>query len=356
MNPTRSLSLPLLSWFDLHGRHDLPWQHPRSPYRVWVSEIMLQQTQVTTVIPYFKAFIQSFPTVNDLATAPLDNVLSHWAGLGYYARARNLHKAAQIIIQQHQGEFPMDLQQLQALAGIGKSTAGAILAQGFNQRAVILDGNVKRILARYEAISGWPGKADTEKKLWQIAEQHTPYERVADYTQAIMDLGATVCKRMRPLCEICPLQSQCKAFLSNRTTELPIRKPSKRLPLVERYILVRISPDAEIYLERRPLSGIWGGLYSFPESVKNVSSEKAIREFNVKNSNSQLQLSSIVPIKHSFSHFRLLLKPVICRQPKPHIVEDQTGQWFTHPVTTVGLPAPIDKWLNSEEFMQLLCK
>ncbi|UCE89183.1 MAG: A/G-specific adenine glycosylase, partial [Pseudomonadota bacterium] len=210
------LSQQLLAWFDAHGRHDLPWQHPRTPYRVWVSEIMLQQTQVTTVIPYFERFMARFPNVTALADASLDEVLHQWTGLGYYARARNLHKAAGAMRDHHGGEFPVDFEQVLALPGIGRSTAGAILAQSHDQRHAILDGNVKRVLTRLHAIDGWPGQTTVEKQLWVLAERYTPAARCADYTQAIMDLGATVCRRSRPACEACPVSDDCVARREGR--------------------------------------------------------------------------------------------------------------------------------------------
>lgn len=222
----------LLHWFDDHGRHDLPWQHPRSPYRVWLSEIMLQQTQVTTVIPYFQRFLQHFPTLSDLAAASNDAVMAQWAGLGYYARARNLHAAAKRCVELHDGDLPRDFDALHALPGIGRSTAGAILSQAWNDPFAILDGNVKRVLSRYHGIDGFPGLPVVEKQLWVIAEAHVarvPAGRMADYTQAQMDLGATVCSRAKPTCVICPLQDDCVARREGRTAELPTPKPSKTL-------------------------------------------------------------------------------------------------------------------------------
>lgn len=345
----RSFHKPLLQWFDNHGRHDLPWQHPRSPYRVWISEIMLQQTQVTTVIPYFNQFMHTFPSVEALATADLDDVLTRWSGLGYYARARNLHLAAKTIVEEHQGQLPADLQQLQALPGIGRSTAGAIMALGHNQKATILDGNVKRVLTRYEAIEGWSGKTSVANQLWQIAEQYTPDERVIDYTQAMMDLGATLCRRNNPVCSKCPLNQQCKAFLTNRTDELPTRKPKRRIPTVERYVLIKVSPESHVYLERRAPTGIWGGLFSFPESTKNAGFSEAMSEFNL-NENASLQIAAeLKPITHTFSHYHLKLIPLICHVDQVTGIEENRGQWFEPPVTTVGLPAPIEKWLNSPD-------
>ena len=246
----------LLAWYALHGRHDLPWQQDRSPYRVWVSEIMLQQTQVGTVIPYFQRFMEQFPTVVALADAPLDEVLHHWSGLGYYARARNLHKAAREICERHVGEFPRDARALEALPGIGRSTAAAILAQSFGLRHAILDGNVKRVLARYHAVEGWPGRTEVLARLWAYAEQHTPSEDVSHYTQAIMDLGATLCTRSRPLCLHCPVGAHCAARIQGQPTRYPGRKPKKDLPRrATRMLLIREPAEQAVLLLKRPPTG-----------------------------------------------------------------------------------------------------
>ena len=351
---TDKLSKPLLQWFDVHGRHDLPWQHPRTPYRVWISEVMLQQTQVTTAIGYFNRFMATFPTVETLAAAKLDEVLAQWSGLGYYARARNIHKAAIIVVQNHGGIFPANLDQLQALPGIGRTTAGAILAQGFGKRASILDGNVKRVLARYAALSGWPGNAKTQKKLWQLAEKYTPEQRITDYTQAIMDLGAMLCKRNQPKCQCCPLKGDCKAFLTNKTDALPTRKPTKYLPTIERFILIKVSLGKEVYLERRPTTGVWGGLFSFPESSKNASLEEAMQSFGIGSDPNGRDFWSISPITHTFSHYHLILKPLITLHNGANQIQEAKGRWFKPPVRAVGLPAPIVKWLNEPGKSDLL--
>ena len=255
----------LLAWFDLHGRKDLPWQQAISPYRVWVSEIMLQQTQVKTVIPYFENFMARFPAIHDLAAASQDEVLHHWTGLGYYARARNLHKTAKIIVADHEGEMPLTVDALVSLPGIGRSTAGAIVSICSGRRAAILDGNVKRVLARHFAIEGWPGSTAAVKSLWAKAEELTPVDRVADYTQAIMDLGATVCTRATPACEQCPMHGTCIALATNRIAELPGRKPKKDL-LVRQTTMLIIESGNSVLLEQRPPAGLWGGLWSLPDA------------------------------------------------------------------------------------------
>ena len=249
----------LLAWFEQHGRKDLPWQADINPYRVWVSEIMLQQTQVTTVIGYYQRFMLRFPDVASLATADIDEVLHLWTGLGYYARGRNLHKAAQILVAEHNGELPTDQQQLEMLPGIGRSTAGAIRAISMNQRGVILDGNVKRVLARYHAVEGHYSQASVGKHLWRLAEEHTPKQNIAAYTQGIMDLGATVCLRSRPNCGVCPLSESCQALATDRVAELPTKKKSAPKPVRQARFFIVSSPNQQILLEQRPQSGIWAG-------------------------------------------------------------------------------------------------
>jgi len=266
----------LLAWFDRHGRKDLPWQRDVTPYRVWVSEIMLQQTQVTTVIPYYQRFMTRFPEVGTLAEAPLDDVLHHWSGLGYYARARNLHRTAVAIQHDHGGYFPREIETMQDLPGIGRSTAAAILALSTGQRHAILDGNVKRVLARYHAVAGWSGQAAVEKELWALAERHTPRARVAHYTQAIMDLGATVCTRARAACYHCPLANGCRAWREDRVHELPTPRPRTARRSRKTTMLILTNDRSEVLLEQRPPSGIWGGLWSLPETTAAPDDETAL--------------------------------------------------------------------------------
>ena len=299
----------ILQWFAAHGRKDLPWQHNPTPYRVWVSEIMLQQTQVATVIPYFLSFMESFPHLGALADAGIDDVLHHWSGLGYYARARNLHQAAGIVTDRFGGEFPASFDDVVALPGIGRSTAGAILALSRGERFPILDGNVKRALARYHAIEGWPGKPAVARELWQHADEHTPADNVAAYTQAMMDLGATVCSRSNPRCSVCPLAGGCEAHLSGRTAELPARreKKAKRLRTTQ---MALVRTREAVYLERRPPAGIWGGLWSFPElePQEDVASwcEQELQSGPV-------ELQRWPTVRHSFTHFDLDIEPTAVR-------------------------------------------
>jgi len=253
----------VLAWFDQHGRKNLPWQQDINPYRVWVSEIMLQQTQVKTVIPYYEKFMTSFPDVQTLASADQDTVLKHWSGLGYYARARNMHKAAQMVCDDFAGVFPDNLESMQSLSGIGRSTAAAILSIASNQQEAILDGNVKRVLSRVFTVVGWPGKADVLKKFWVLAEQTTPKTRNADYTQAIMDLGATLCTRSKPRCEDCPLKTDCLAFQQGNQTEYPTKKPKKEMPEKHTVMLILQNDQQEVLMQKRPAVGIWGGLETF---------------------------------------------------------------------------------------------
>ena len=298
----------LLRWYDAHGRHDLPWQKNRTLYRVWVSEIMLQQTQVKTVIPYYQRFMRRFPNLKQLAAATQDEVLQHWAGLGYYSRGRNLHKAAVMVAEQHGGRLPRTLEGLMQLPGIGRSTAAAILSQALDVRETILDGNVKRVLARYHAVDGWPGDKKVEQQLWRLAEQHTPHRRNADYTQAIMDLGATLCRRSQPQCQACPLQADCVAFATDRVADYPGRKPARALPVKQSRFLLLMAGDGSILLEKRPPSGIWGGLWSLPEAGPEDDIEQLCASRWGLRICSQQALDSF---RHTFSHYHLDITPVL---------------------------------------------
>lgn len=346
----------LLAWYDQNGRHDLPWHEDRNPYRVWVSEIMLQQTQVTTVTPYFQAFMQRFPDVQALARSPVDDVLSHWSGLGYYARARNLHRAAQQLVAEHGGEFPADQTQLQGLTGIGRSTAAAILAQAFEIKATILDGNVKRVLARFHAVPGWPGKTAVLSRLWQCAEQHTPDQRIKDYTQAIMDLGALVCTRSRPACERCPLASDCQARALGEQALYPGSKPKKAKPEKTTWMLILEDGQGRILLERRPPSGIWGGLWSLPELDPAYQPEELPEacEQAFGYDCGEPQLSS--GFRHTFSHYHLQIQPARLSVAKAtQVADDGDRQWLHRDeALALGLPAPIRTILSSAEQPLLL--
>ncbi len=296
----------VLRWFDRHGRHDLPWQGTGDPYAVWISEIMLQQTQVGTVIPYYQRFIAQFPDVGSLAAASLDEVLHLWSGLGYYARARNLHRAAQQVVSEHGGRFPQPLDEVMALPGVGRSTAGAILSLALGQRQVILDGNVKRVLARHAAIEGWPGQAAVSKALWALAEARTPGQRVADYNQAMMDLGATCCTRTRPDCGACPVQTDCEAFRSGRQDAFPGRRPRRDLPVRQVQMLLVRDEGNRFLLERRPPQGIWGGLWGLPELALGEDPLGWCERAGM----GEVRAGRTLPSRrHTFTHFHLEIRP-----------------------------------------------
>lgn len=336
----------VLAWYDQHGRKDLPWQNNITPYRVWVSEIMLQQTQVSTVIPYFQRFMTRFPSVTALAQAPIDDVLHLWTGLGYYARARNLHKTAQIITEHHRGKFPRDVESLSSLPGIGRSTAGAITSISMEIRAPILDGNVKRVLARFHAIDGWPGETAVANQLWAIAEKYTPDTRLRDYTQVMMDLGATVCTRSKPRCEQCPLHKHCVAFSRNEMTRFPGKKASKKMPVRETLMLLLDNGNGEILLEQRPASGIWGGLWCPPQIDNPDELKDALRQRGLKGG----KANNLPSFRHTFSHFHLDIQPLRITV-KPHgesLAESAAQRWVnSRNPGTLGLAAPIKKLLAS---------
>ncbi|MGH8116034.1 MAG: A/G-specific adenine glycosylase [Rhodanobacteraceae bacterium] len=336
----------LLRWHRRHGRHDLPWQHPRTPYRVWISEVMLQQTQVATVIAYFERFVAAFPDVATLATAEEDQVLALWSGLGYYRRARFLQEAARECIARHAGELPRGFDAVAALPGIGRSTAGAILALGCGQRHAILDGNVKRVLARVHGIRGWPGERPIENALWAHAEAHTPATRVADYTQAIMDLGATVCTRNRPHCDACPLAATCSAYRDQLTRAIPAPRPARVLPEKHTVWLVLRDRRGRVLLQRRPPQGVWPGLWSLPEAADVAAAHQraaCIAELDDA-------CGTVLPhVRHGFTHFRLLATPVLWRAARRcrAIADDPDLRWCSRSgIEALGIPAPIRKLLG----------
>lgn len=333
------IAAPLLAWFDRSGRKHLPWQQNRTAYRVWISEIMLQQTQVATVIPYYQRFTDRFPSVSALAAAPLDEVLHLWTGLGYYARARNLHRAAQHIVERHGGDFPLSFAEVEALPGIGRSTAGAILALANGQRHPILDGNVKRVLTRYFAIEGFPGERSIELRLWTLADQATPDRRVGDYTQAIMDLGATVCVRSRPLCERCPLAGGCVAYAEGRQQALPTPRPKRVRPHREAYVLIMQREDSSVLLEKRPATGIWGGLWTFPQFETRQCVADWVQSRSSAGSSESYE--ELPPYSHAFTHFDLTLRPLRI-QHDPTLVQDADRYLWFHPQrpATIGLAKP----------------
>jgi len=336
----------VLDWFDRNGRKDLPWQHNPTPYRVWVSEIMLQQTQVATVTPYFERFMAKFPELADLAAASEDEVLAQWAGLGYYSRGRNLLKAARLIASDYGGVMPLEQEALESLPGIGRSTAGAIRALSTGQRGVILDGNVKRVLARYAAVEGWPGRSAVSHELWRLAEQYTPTDHVAAYTQAMMDLGATLCTRTRPACPSCPLVSTCRAHTEGEPTVYPGSKPRKPVPERSVYMLMLENDRQEMLLEKRAPQGIWGGLWSLPEA----ESISAAEDLAGRIGGGQIEpLGRLEPLLHRFTHFQLNIHPLRfkAKNPAKAVMEAERWVWYKAGSTALGgLPAPVKRLLN----------
>lgn len=343
MNP-EEFSRRVLAWFDRHGRKDLPWKSDPSPYRVWVSEIMLQQTQVNTVIPYYRRFVIRFPDVIALADAELDEVLHLWSGLGYYARARNLHRAATIVRDRYGGELPENVEALRALPGIGRSTAGAILALARNERQPILDGNVKRVLARFAAVEGWPGQGRALDDLWTLAERYTPHERVSDYTQAMMDLGAMICVR-RPHCRICPVAAGCAAHAQGRETAYPAPRPRRERPVRRTRLLLLQTPKGEVLLEKRPPTGVWGGLWSLPECTPETDVASWCRD------RLGVEVGALQPwteLRHTFSHFHLDITPVrVAVRATPAVVmEAERHVWYNVAQPDErGLAAPVRRLL-----------
>jgi A/G-specific adenine glycosylase len=341
----------LIAWQREHGRHDLPWQGTRDAYRVWLSEIMLQQTQVATVIPYYARFLERFPTVAMLAAAPIDEVMSLWAGLGYYSRARNLHRCAQAVVEQYGGIFPASAESLAELPGIGRSTAAAIAAFSFGVRETILDGNVKRVLARVFGIEGFPGEKKIENAMWLLAESLLPPPGDAGidaYTQGLMDLGATLCTRGRPDCARCPFAAHCVANASGRQRELPAARPRKAVPVRHTLMLV-MRRGTQVWLERRPPSGIWGGLWSLPEGGDTAALARIAERIGIHDS--AVELQPLMPLSHTFTHFRLEIEPQLLDLPvaaKTLQVADSDAGWIAlDDLDSVGLPAPVKKLLQA---------
>ncbi|MCU7959975.1 MAG: A/G-specific adenine glycosylase [gamma proteobacterium symbiont of Bathyaustriella thionipta] len=339
----------VLRWQADKGRHDLPWQNPPSAYRVWVSEIMLQQTRVATVIPYFQRFIQRFAEIQDLYHAERDEVLHHWSGLGYYARARNLHRAAAQICQQYSGQIPADMGSLQALPGIGRSTAAAILSLSGGQSQPILDGNVKRVLCRHAGIKGWPGKSAVLKQLWQLSEQLTPLQNTAGYNQGMMDLGAMICTRSRPACDQCPLAAECVANHLGQQQQLPESKPKSNKPSRQEWVLITVK-NGQVLLKQRPPSGVWGGLWHFPAYSSEPEALASLPD-QAKQSKAMVLPSR----RHSFSHFHLHIHPLLVEynEKTNACMEDGCSLWYNiEQPQKLGLAAPVSRLL--QEVQQIL--
>lgn len=335
----------VLDWYDKHGRKHLPWQQNVDPYKVWLSEVMLQQTQVTTVIPYFDTFMERFPTVVDLANADEDEVLHLWTGLGYYARARNLHKAAKRVRDEYDGVFPTQFDQVLDLPGIGRSTAGAVLSLGDAQYHPILDGNVKRVLTRFFAVDGWPGKKTVENELWQYAEQLTSPTRPSNFNQVMMDIGATVCTRTKPKCDSCPLEVNCKANALSQQTDFPHSKPKKDKPIKFCYMLLTVG-DSGVFMYQRPKQGIWGGLYSFPEYETLQEVEAALATLGAELDDVEIEDEAL--FRHTFSHYHLDIQPikyVVKSTNATNVYNRSTAELIIDSAVNEG----ITLWLSKEE-------
>lgn len=335
----------VIAWQQRHGRHDLPWQGTRDPYPIWIAEVMLQQTQVATVIPYYRRFLDRFSGVAALARAELDAVLEHWSGLGYYSRARNLHRAARIVIEEHGGRFPSDFDAVRALPGIGRSTAAAICAFAFGERRAILDGNVKRVFARYFAVRGWPGDKRVEAALWRKAERLVPGKDVAAYTQGLMDLGSGVCTRGQPQCAACPLRHGCIARKRSLTGQLPVPRPRRSVPHRETTMLI-LQHAGEILLEKRPPTGIWGGLWCFPELSAGEPVARACRQRFGAHAGA---VHGMPVVEHGFTHFNLTIRPqrVQVARLDPGTAEPG-AQWLPiEEAKSAAIPAPVKRILAS---------
>ncbi len=345
--PESSLAADLLTWFDRHGRHDLPWQRDATPYRVWVSEVMLQQTRVEKVVAYFQRFMHGLPELADLAAADLDRVLALWSGLGYYARARHLHRAAELVMQRHAGVVPADLAALQALPGIGRSTAGAILSLGCGRPYPILDGNVKRVFARVFAVEGWPGRSAVQRTLWGHAEAQLARRRPGDYNQALMDLGASVCSRRKPDCPACPLKARCQACQDGEPEAYPAPAPRVRMPLKSAQVLLIRDARGRVLLQRRPPAGVWGGLWSLPEAPADADPAP----WALENLGLETQFEwAWASFRHTFSHYHYDMRPVVLRLLEPGgggLRESADWAWRTpHAPPNLGIPAPVSRLLH----------
>ena len=339
-----SFSSRLLAWHKGHGRHDLPWQGTRDAYRIWVSEIMLQQTQVAAVIPYYLRFLVRFPDIATLAGAPQDEVLRLWSGLGYYSRARNLQRAAQLVQERHCGAFPRALDDIEALPGVGRSTAAAIAAFAYGTRAAILDGNVKRVLARHFAVAGFPGEKRVENHLWQLAEEQLPPRAIGRYTQAIMDLGATLCTRAKPACADCPLATSCQALALARVGDFPAPRPAKTVPTRATHMLLLLR-NGELLLEKRPPSGIWGGMWSLPE----LADRARVRDHCRSNYGCSIAApQALAPLAHGFTHFKLQIQPLLCQVEKLTPAAREPGQiWLSlEEAHGAAIPVPVRKLIE----------
>jgi A/G-specific adenine glycosylase len=338
----------VVAWQRQHGRHDLPWQGTFDAYRIWLSEVMLQQTQVATVIPYFERFIARFPDLQALAAAPVDEVMAAWAGLGYYSRARNLHRCAQRVVADHGGTFPRSSAELARLPGIGRSTAAAIAVFAHGERAAILDGNVKRVLARHFGVEGYPGAAATGRELWRLAEAELPVTAIESYTQGLMDLGATICLRRRPRCGACPLEGSCVAAREGRVEELPAPRPARVRPLRSATVALIVDERGAVVLERRAPAGIWGGLMSAPEFDADLTDAELEAEVTSRLGLQATVVRYLEPLRHEFSHYSFVMRPRLVRVTGARAIADAAGYaWLdADAVRAAALPAPVRRLLQ----------
>jgi A/G-specific adenine glycosylase len=333
----------LIAWHPVHGRQGLPWQGTRDPYRIWLSEIMLQQTQVAAVIPYYERFLRRFPDVSSLASASEEEVLQLWSGLGYYARGRNLHSSSKKILAELGGKFPDSAEQIEKLPGIGRSTAAAIAAFAFGERSAILDGNVKRVLARCFGIEGWPGERAVETRLWQRAENLLPEKDIEIYTQALMDLGATVCTKSNPRCDACPVRRSCVARTKSRVHDIPAPRPKKALP-TKRATWLLLLHKGTVLMERRPSAGLWGGLWTFPETGSKDIEPHCWNALGCEIAG----IKKLKILEHGFSHFNLRIQPLACDVGRVAPRAEESGRMWIEIEDAKGaaVPAPVRKLLE----------
>lgn len=339
----RSFATRIVAWQKVRGRHDLPWQGTRDPYRIWLAEIMLQQTQVATVIPYYLRFLSHFPTIGTLAEAPLDEVLRLWSGLGYYARARNLHRAAEAVVREHGGRFPRSAAEIAAFPGVGRSTAAAVSVFAFGGRQAILDGNVKRVLARYRGVKGFPGDKAVADRLWREAERLLPQRHLQTYTQGLMDLGAGVCTRAAPRCTACPVHADCVAFARGAVGALPAARPRRRRPH-KRTIMLALTCAGEILLEKRPAPGLWGGMWCLPEVARSTDLQAhCLQRFGAH----ALGVEKLPTLGHGFTHFTLDIRPLHVRVSAlvPHAAEPGHVWLSLDEARRAAIPVPVRKIL-----------
>lgn len=342
-----TFSKRLVDWQLQYGRHNLPWQNTDDPYRIWLSEVMLQQTQVNTVIPYYERFLNRFPDIRSLAEASQEEVMSYWSGLGYYSRARNLHKAAKTLVDKHEGRFPPAVDAIAELPGIGRSTAAAVAAFAFGIRAAILDGNVKRVIARHAGVEGYPGEKKVQDRLWLEAEARLPMANIQAYTQGLMDLGNLVCMRKRPLCSLCPVAEDCQARLAGQVELIPAPRPRKAIPARACRMVIALHEGKVLVFEKR-LTGVWQGLLSLPEAGLEEEPGEVLKKLGFEAS----LLAEWKPFDHVFSHYRLTIYPSLWRVQRALAVADDAYRWLElDTLRHAPLPTPVRRLLESVQHL-----